>query len=63
MLFANVRRENWRQALVSYQRSLPELTATTNGIFQEIAQVTWREAQGGVARREQELDKLSASRR
>ena len=60
---ANVRRENWQQALVSYQRSLPELTAATNGIFQEMAQVTLKEAHSGVARCEEELDKLSASRR
>ncbi len=62
-LSPDVRRESWKQALLSYQRSLPELTAATTGIFQEMAQVTLQAAQSGVARCEQELNKLSASRR
>jgi eukaryotic-like serine/threonine-protein kinase len=62
-LSANVRRENWQQALLSYQRSLPDLTAATSGIFQEMAQVTLQEAQSGVSRCERELNKLSVSRR
>jgi hypothetical protein len=62
-LSANARWENWQQALLSYQRSVPDLTAAANGIYQEMAQATLQEAQSGVARCEQELNKLSASRR
>ena len=62
-LSANARRENWQQALVSYQKSIPELTAAANGVFQEMAQAAFEEARSGVARCERELNKLSASRR
>ncbi len=62
-LSAGVRRENWQQALLSYQRSLPDLTAATNGIFQEMAQTTLKEARSDMARCEQELSRLSTSRR
>jgi hypothetical protein len=62
-LSTGVRRENWQQALTSYQRSIPDLTAATNGIFQEMAQATLKEARSDMARCEQELNKLSARRR
>ncbi|MGD0297709.1 MAG: protein kinase [Bryobacteraceae bacterium] len=62
-LSPGVRRENWQQALECYQRSLPDLTAATNGIFQEMAQATLKEAQSSMARCEQELNKSSANLR
>jgi tetratricopeptide (TPR) repeat protein len=60
-LAAAARRENWQQALIWYQRSLPGLTAS-NQDFPEVADAL-KEARSELARGEQELDKLSASRR
>jgi tetratricopeptide (TPR) repeat protein len=62
-LSTSVRQEHWQQALAWYQRSIPGLTASTSGSFQETAETTLQEARSGVARCEQELSRLSASRR
>jgi tetratricopeptide (TPR) repeat protein len=59
----SVRRENWQHALLCYQRSIPGLTASTSGSFQEIAKSTLKDARNGMARCEQEMGRLSASRR
>ncbi|HEV8041149.1 MAG TPA: protein kinase [Bryobacteraceae bacterium] len=59
---ASARREQWQQALECYRRSLPDLTAAANGIFQEMAQTTLKEAQSEMAKCEQELSKSSANR-
>jgi len=58
----SARREQWQQALECYRRSLPDLTAATDGISQEMALTTLKEAQSGIARSEQELNRLSAGR-
>ncbi len=50
-----VRREHWQKALEWFQKSIPGLTASTSGSFQEIAESTLQEARSGVARCEQEL--------
>jgi tetratricopeptide (TPR) repeat protein len=60
---SGVRREQWQQALAWYQKSIPVLMASTSGSYQEIAESTLKQAHSGVARCEQELSKLSASRR
>ncbi len=61
-LSRSVRRENWQQALLCYQKSIPGLTASTSGSFQEIAKTTLKEANSGVSRCEQELSRLPTSR-
>jgi hypothetical protein len=60
---SGARREHWQQALAWYQKSIPGLTASTSGSFQEIAESTLKQANSGVARCEQELSRLSESRR
>jgi eukaryotic-like serine/threonine-protein kinase len=56
-LSPSARRENWQKALLFYQKSIPGLTASTNGSFQEIAKTTLKDAESGVARCEQELNR------
>jgi hypothetical protein len=58
----SVRREHWQQALLWYQKSIPGLTMSTSGSFQEVAESTLKQANSGVVRCEQELSRLSASR-
>jgi non-specific serine/threonine protein kinase/serine/threonine-protein kinase len=54
---AGLRREHWRQALGWFQKSIPGLTASTSGGFQEIAESTLKDARSGAARCEQELSR------
>jgi non-specific serine/threonine protein kinase/serine/threonine-protein kinase len=60
---SGVRQEHWQRGLVCYQKSIAGLTASTSGSFQEIAESTLKQARSGAERCEQELSRLSASRR
>jgi serine/threonine protein kinase/tetratricopeptide (TPR) repeat protein len=60
---SGVRREHWQQALVWYQKSIPALTASTSGSFEDIAKSSLKEADSGVERCERELNRMSESRR
>jgi eukaryotic-like serine/threonine-protein kinase len=54
---AGPRREHWQQALGWFQQSIPGMTASGSGSFQEIAESTLKEARSGVVRCEQELSR------
>jgi tetratricopeptide (TPR) repeat protein len=56
---AGVRRESWQQAQLWYQRSLPGLAASTDGM----AQTMLNQARSGAARCQRELNRSPASRR
>jgi serine/threonine protein kinase len=61
-LAPGARREQWQQAIECYRRSLPDLTAATNGIYQEMAQTTLKEARSEIAKCELALNRLSTGR-
>jgi serine/threonine protein kinase len=52
-----VRRTHWQQGLFCYQKSIPGLTASTSGSFQEIAESTLQQAHSGAERCERELNR------